>query len=95
MIEVGRPDGGIMVKGHAHYAENGKDIVCAGISALVQTLIRSMQELTEDPIQYRLEPGMVTITYGNLSEGACLLVNSFFLGAFMIAGEYPDYVKLV
>lgn len=28
----------LIVTGHADYAEKGKDIVCAGVSALVQTL---------------------------------------------------------
>lgn len=28
----------LIVTGHADYAEYGKDIVCAGVSALVQTL---------------------------------------------------------
>lgn len=94
MIEIARHEAGITINGHAHYAEAGKDIVCAGISALVQTLIQSIEELTADKIQYSMSPGTVDIKFGNLSEQAQLLVSSFFVGAQMIADEYPDNVKL-
>ena len=57
MIEVSRHDGGISVKGHAHYAEPGKDIVCAAVSILVQNLIQSIEELTPDKIEYEIQPG--------------------------------------
>lgn len=94
MIEVHRGESGITISGHAHYAEAGKDIVCAGISALVQNLIQSIEELTQDKIQYSMSPGRVDINYGNLSEQAQLLVSSFFVGVEMIANGYPDNVKL-
>ena len=88
-----RPDG-VSVKGHAGYAEPGKDIVCAGISILVQTLIKSIEDLTEDHIQYSISPGTVDIKHGKLSERAQTLMASFFIGVQMIADEYPDYVQL-
>jgi uncharacterized protein YsxB (DUF464 family) len=85
---------GISLHGHANYAEPGKDIVCAGVSTLVQTLIQSVEELTADKIQYSMQPGTVDIEFRNLSEQAQLLVDSFFVGISLIAGEYPDNVKL-
>lgn len=94
MIEISRFDGGISIKGHAHYAEPGKDIVCAGVSALVQTLIQSIEELTADQIQYSMQPGTVDIKFGDLSEHAQLLVSSFFVGVEMIASEYSNNIKL-
>lgn len=94
MIQVSRSKNGITMSGHAHYAEPGKDIVCAGVSALVQTLIQSIEELTADKIQYVMQPGTVDIKLGDLSEQAQLLVDSFFIGVQMIADEYPDNVKL-
>ena len=82
------------MSGHANYAAHGKDIVCAGVSTLVQTMIQSIEELTADKIQYSMSPGTVDIKFGNLSEQAQLLVDSFFVGAQLIAGEYPDNVKI-
>lgn len=95
MIEVKiRPDE-ITLFGHANYAVAGQDIVCAGVSSLVRTLIRSIEDLTRDEIEYEVSPGWVDIQYGNLSERARTLVDSFFVGICMIADEYPDCVRIV
>ena len=94
MIVVKRYDGGINIHGHAHYAEPGKDIVCAGISALVQNLIQSIEELTTDEIKYDMSSGKVDIYFRNLSEHAQLLVDSFFVGVQLIANNYPTNVKV-
>ena len=94
MIEVVAADDGITIKGHAHYAEPGKDIVCAGVSALVQTLIQSIEELTADKIKYSMSPGTVDIKFRNLSEQSLVLVDSFFIGITMIANDYPENVRL-
>ena len=64
-------------------------------TALVQTLIRSIEDLTEDKIEYSISPGWADIKYGNLSEKAKTLVDSFFVGICMIADEYPDCVRIV
>lgn len=37
----------IEVKGHANYAPHGKDIVCAGISAIVQTCALGLQAIAD------------------------------------------------
>lgn len=95
MIEVSVRKDEIKTSGHANYAEYGQDIVCAGATALVQTLIRSIEDLTEDKIEYSISPGWADIKYGNLSEKAKTLVDSFFVGICMIADEYPDCVRIV
>lgn len=95
MIEVKRTDSGLTVKGHAHYAEPGKDIVCAGVSTLVQTLVVSISEMTTDEIRCDMQPGLVDIKYRTLSETSKLLVKSFFVGIKLIADTYPDYVRIV
>ena len=94
MIDIRYTEGEITLSGHAHYAESGKDIVCAGISALVQSLIQSIEELTQDKIQYSMSPGRVDIKFRDLSEQAQLLVSSFFVGVKQIADNYPKHVKL-
>lgn len=95
MIEVTVRSDHITVTGHAGYAPPGRDIVCAGVSTLVQVLIKSIQDLTEDKIEYDISPGGVDIKYGNLSEESKILVDSFFIGVCMIANEYPENVRIV
>lgn len=94
MIVVDVRKDGITVAGHAEYAEAGKDIVCAGMTALTQTLIRSLEGLTSDEIEYEISPGRADMHYRNLSEAGKLLVDSFFIGICMIADEFPDHVRI-
>lgn len=94
MIAVSVRKDGIEISGHAGYAETGKDIVCAGVTALTQTLIKSLEHLTRDEIKYEISPGRADIYYGNLSEAGRLLVDSFFIGVCQIADEFPDHVRI-
>lgn len=94
MIEVRIRPERIKISGHAGYAEYGKDIVCAGVTALTQTLIQSIENLTDDKIEYRISPGKVEVEYRNLSEKSKTLVDSFFIGICLIAEEFPEHVKV-
>ena len=86
---------GITIDGHAGYAEAGKDIVCAGVTALTENLIDSIESLTKDTIQYDISPGRVDIQFKNLSEDGKLLVDSFFLGICAVERDFPRYVKII
>lgn len=94
MIAVSVRKDGIEISGHANYAETGKDIVCAGVTALTQALIRSLEDLTRDEIEYEISPGRADIHCGDLSEEGKLLIDSFFIGVCQIADEFPDYVRI-
>lgn len=95
MIEVSVHEREIKVSGHAGYSVQGFDVVCAGVTALVQTLVKSVENLTEDKIEYELSLGRAEIKYGNLSERSWTLVDSFFVGICLIASEFPDNVRIV
>jgi uncharacterized protein YsxB (DUF464 family) len=96
LIEIKRTENCVSIKGHAGYAPHGQDIVCAAVSALVQTFIVSVDELTSDRIKVtHNEQGQIqTIQYRNLSKDAQLLVDSFFIGIRMIADAYPNHLTL-
>lgn len=95
LIEASVRRDGITVKGHANYAVSGSDIVCAGVTALAQTLIKSIKDLTDDKIEYEISPGRVDIKHRDLSEKSRTLVDSFFVGICMIAEEFPEYVRIM
>lgn len=94
MIAVSVRKDRITVSGHAGFAEAGKDIVCSGVTALVQTLVKSFHDLTEDKFEYEISPGRADIHYGCLSEAGKLLVDAFFIGICMIADEFPEHVRV-
>ena len=95
MITIIHCYSGVTIEGHANYAEPGKDIVCAAVSALTQTFIESVEELTADKIKYTITEGKAVIAFRNLSEKAQTLLNSFFIGLKMIANEYPANVQIL
>lgn len=94
MIVITRTDGCITIAGHAHYDVPGKDIVCAAISALEQTFVQSVRELTTDNIECVETAGKAVLRYGKLSDNAQVLMASFFVGLRMIAEAYPDNVRM-
>lgn len=95
MIEIKVRDHEITVVGHANYAEYGRDIICASVSMLLQNLVKSIHDLTDDKIEYDLKAGQAFIRYRDLSEKSKTLIDSFFIGICSIADAYPDYIMIV
>ena len=95
MIQIIRHYDGFDMLGHAGYAPRGHDIVCAGISALLETFLMSVNKLTTDEISSVISSGNAVIRYkGNLSRDAQLLADSFFCGVKAIADTYPENVRV-
>ena len=94
VIEIFIRDTGITITGHSGFAPPGQDIICAAVSTLVQTLICSIEKLTIDKIEYSLQSGNAEIRFGNLSDAARLLVDSFFVGISGVAEGNDQYVQI-
>ena len=79
-------------RGHAGYAEEGQDIVCAAVSALIITTVNSLDAFTEEKIEVGEDDGYVSIhfkTNPNTERGK-LLMDSLLLGLTEIAGSYNN-----
>lgn len=94
MITINHTHEQITIKGHAEYAPHGQDIVCAAISALLQTFTMSVDTFTADKLNTEMTAGNAVVTYRNLTEQSQLLLSSFLLGCEAIAETYPDYVQV-
>ena len=81
----------IHFKGHAGYAMKGYDIVCAGVSALYQTLILTLPDVTETQLSYENDEHIIVAKNTYESD---LLIRSFLIGYESIAEEYPDYAEI-
>ena len=85
----------LVVIGHANYDEYGKDIVCAGVSALVQALIGCIEEryYTAECISIDPKQGEVIVS----CEGGDDISAVFYMtavGLRQIADSYPDHVQI-
>jgi hypothetical protein len=88
---------GFQFSGHAGFADSGKDIVCAGISALVLNAINSIETFTEDlfTCEVKEESGDVSFSLVERpSEKAELLLESLLLGVTGIQETYQQYITL-
>lgn len=95
MITVTVNSDRIDIRGHARAGPYGQDIVCAAVSALVQTLEQAIRELTNDTIDCEIGPGYFNLITKHLSSAAWLLVDAFLLGIFQIAESYPGNARIV
>ena len=82
--------------GHAGYAEEGQDIICAAVSALIVNTVNSVETLTEDLIISEAGDGYVYFSFPNgYSESTALLVKSLLLGLESIRRDYgAQYLEI-
>lgn len=84
---------GYSVEGHANYAEYGKDIVCASVSVLSQTVLMQLQEVA--PVQYRVQGSLLQVKIlGDETREVITLLDLLASGISEITEQYPEYVKL-
>ena len=88
---------GFQTVGHAGYAQEGEDIVCAGISALVVNALNSIEKFTKDTqvIETDEAHGVIRMKItGTRSKEAQLLLKSLHLGLTGIESEHGRYIKV-
>ena len=81
--------------GHANYGEYGKDIVCAGVSALVQALIGWIEEnyYKAECISVDANAGEVLVSCEGGEDVAAVFYMAY-LGLAQMADSYPDHVQI-
>ena len=85
----------LYVKGHANYAESGKDIVCSAVSCLCVSLANTLLATGVEKRCFRMEEGSfymsATIVENHTyAEGA---FDTAVNGLQMIAEQYPHHVR--
>lgn len=93
------------VSGHSGYAPQGSDIICAAVSALAQTTIGALEELTRLVIIYQisekdanLECTMVTYEGSDIEDLkiASTITRTFEIGCRQIMDSYgKKYIKII
>ena len=95
-----RSDIRLTVQGHAHSAEPGHDLVCAGVSALAYTLAANVFDMKDNrllkDVIVKLEPGDAEICciaknrykgiVGRIFQAVCV-------GFEMLAESNPEYIS--
>jgi uncharacterized protein YsxB (DUF464 family) len=92
MLNVYLHPNGLVVDGHAEYAEYGQDIVCASVSVLTQVIGYSICRETIANIQK--SPGKLTLVINKETPESKVLFKTLKLGLREIASQYPDNIKI-
>ena len=86
---------GFRCEGHAGYATEGEDIVCAAVSVLTVNTVNSIEAFTEDAFSGEEKDGFVScMLTGSVSQETCLLMDSMVLGLSHIKQNYENYIQL-
>ena len=92
----------VIIKGHAGFAEEGKDIICAGVSALAWTVAEAAKRLVREG--KALEPRVIMASgRAEISvdarpdyEGEIKEIFSYICGGFKrMAERSPEYVSYI
>ena len=90
---------GFRAYGHSGYAEEGKDIVCAGVSVLGCTCVNSLESLLGILVTtYGNEEGLLDFDLPEIPEGkmhdAQIFMGALKRGLQDIQESYPKHLKL-
>ena len=90
---------GFTSEDHAGYAQEGEDIVCAGISALVINTVNSIEAFTEDEFTIDEDESSARIHFmikNKPSKESLLLLNSLILGLQRMEDEqYTEFIDII
>ena len=86
------------MEGHAGYAQEGEDIICAAVSALALNFFNSVETFTEDEFEGRAGQEDVQFEFrftSDISPESQLLMNSLVLGLRNIEKDYgKSYINV-
>ena len=93
MIKVSyKKDEWITVKGHANYADMGKDIVCASASSIVITSLNAILSIKDDALEVTEEKGYIKATLKSKDENILKVFNNMINMLKELSSNYPKNI---
>ena len=91
---------GFSVSGHSGYAEAGKDIVCAAISAVVTMAEATINEVcgAKAKVRVKEEDARVTLTLPascDEEDAVQAVLAGMMLTLMNLRDDYPDYIEVL
>ncbi|MEW6097101.1 MAG: ribosomal-processing cysteine protease Prp [bacterium] len=104
IVTITRSEEGKIVQfeglGHADFAKSGEDIVCAAVSALLQSTIRGLKEYVKIKLDINKKKGYLKVRIREIKQESIQLLTdavleTLVLGLKAIEKEYKKYMKLI
>ncbi|MDO7906877.1 ribosomal-processing cysteine protease Prp [Paenibacillus sp. JX-17] len=90
---------GFSIEGHANFAKAGRDIVCAGVSAVTVGTVNSIEALTGVELDSKMKNGFLSARLteplaDSVSSQVQLLLESMVVMLESIAASYGKYIRV-
>ena len=93
MIKVVIKNDSITISGHANYDDYGKDIVCAGVSAIVTGGINALEPHLKN-IEIINESNKLGVVVIENNEVIQVILNTMLIQLETIENSYKKYIKI-
>ena len=90
---MGKEVKSLTVSGHANYDKYGKDIVCAGVSAVVTGGINALENQVEN-IEIINEENKLGVKVINSNEYIQIILKTIIIQLETIENSYKKYIKI-
>jgi uncharacterized protein YsxB (DUF464 family) len=84
------------VSGHSNYDEKGKDIVCAGVSAIVVGGLNALLNENKKAINYECKEGYASIFVKEIdNDNINKILDVITTQLYTIEESYPKFIKII
>ena len=84
------------VSGHSNYDEKGKDIVCAGVSAIIVGGINALINENKQKIDYECKEGYAKILIKDIDDNNInKILETITTQLYTIEESYPKFIKII
>ncbi|CCZ85991.1 putative uncharacterized protein [Firmicutes bacterium CAG:631] len=84
----------IEISGHANFDRHGKDIVCAGVSAIVYGSINAIDQVKKNQIEFKIKEGYTFIKVKKDSSNLQLLLKMMLVQLQTLEETYGQFIKI-
>jgi uncharacterized protein YsxB (DUF464 family) len=85
----------IKITGHADYAEEGFDIVCASVSCICITTVNALISIDEGSVVYSEAEGLLEIGIMKHTDITDKLIANMLDLLEKLSNDYSEYVKII
>ena len=94
MIRIVKKNNLIKISGHANYASEGYDIVCASVSSIVYTTVNAILRLNKDSLNFIDDKKTIQIEIKSEDNVTLSLIDNMMLLLKDLNNDYPKNILL-
>ena len=82
------------IEGHAGYADFGEDIVCAGVTSSVMTILNGITEVAKINADVEVSDNEIVLNLAERTKTGEVLLESLKLQLEVLSEDYPDTINI-